>query len=189
MGSARSASGDSGHNYLPSEMAQSADQIMESGHRIAVHEKNRVHDGLKIADPTTPSDQLTGAGGFLDWNVDISEGTVAVNGVLAEITEQADFDVSHGVAVVTNGQSCIAAIVAKLDGSISVVAVKGTAATTGSQRAPTDAVIQAAVGAGKPWVLLGETTVSRTGDLVVSQAHNNKLRPILGITVETDIFQ
>jgi hypothetical protein len=109
-----------------------------------------------------------------------------VDGVLGDIAAAADFDI-HSASFLTglvNGASCIAAIVAKnVSGTVTVVAVKGTPATTGSQRAPTDAEIQAAVGASNPWVKIGECTLNRTGDTTVTETQDNSLRPMLGINV------
>jgi hypothetical protein len=141
---------------------------------------------VRLLEPTTPSSQLTGAGGFLTWNVDLSAGLVTCNGTVFQISEQADLALNSGTALVTNGQSCIAALI--LDDTGVLRAVKGTAALTASVRAPTDAAINTAVfnalGAGHEWIKLAECTINRTGDTTVTQSQNNLLRPFLGITVE-----
>jgi hypothetical protein len=139
--------------------------------------QNRVISGLSIAAPTTPSTQATGASGALAWRVNIAALIALVAGIGKSIAAQADFVVYSGASVVTNGQSVIASLVLKDDGT--TIAVRGAAATTGSQVAPTQDEIQAAVGfydaaktKPKEWVLLGNTTLNRTADTTVTQAHD-----------------
>jgi hypothetical protein len=163
-----------------------SDAVVEGLYKVLVHERNRVHTGLLCGNPTTPSVQLTGAGGFIDWNVDLEGGMVTVNGTAYELAEVADVDMAHGVAVVTNGQSCIAAVIVDDTGVLRVVL--GTAAVTANVRPVTDAAITAAVlsalGAGHEWVKIAECTVNRTGDLTLTQSQSNLLRPLLGVTVD-----
>lgn len=135
----------------------------------------RVANGLMAAAPTTPSAQTTGAAETA-WRVDVDKGLVVIDGFLEELAAQADFVIHDTTQLVTDGQSCIATLVVKkaANGAISVVAVKGTAATTGDQVAPTEAAIQAGVGAGLKWVKLAECTINRTGDTTVTQSQDNE---------------
>jgi len=81
------------------------------------------------------------------------------------------------------GASAVAAIVAYGTAG-TILVVRGAAATTGSQVAPTNAAIQTAVDlltSGAPWVKLGETTLNRTGNTTVTQTYDNTQRPSLAI--------
>lgn len=167
--------------YQPESLDHLSKQMMSTFECIRVHERNKV-DGGAIDDPTTGSAQLTGTGNTT-WSCDIEAMLVIVDGVMARIAAAADFAI-HASSFLTglvDGASCVAAIVAKnVSGTITVVAVKGTPATTGSQVAPTDAEIDTAV-SDVPWVKLGECTLNRTGDTTVTESQDNSLRPILGI--------
>lgn len=135
--------------------------------------KNRLINGGEVGDPTTPSAQAAGVGNTT-WNVNVAAARVVVGGTQASLAAAADVAVHSGSLLMANGKSCVAAVVAKLaSGTVSVVTVKGATATTGAQVAPTDAQIQAAVGAGVPWVKLAQTTLNRTADTVVTQSHDN----------------
>jgi len=150
-----------------------------------MHEANRVYKNGMAGAPTTASTQLTGAG-VTEWRVDIEALLVAVGGVLAEIAAAADFVIHDTTNLFADGESVIAALVAKnVSGTITVVAVKGAAAVTGSQVAPTDGEIQTAVGAGNDWIKIAECTINRTGDTSVTQSQDNTFRPALGINTET----
>lgn len=122
--------------------------------------------------PTTASTQVTGAGATT-WRVNVAAITVAVGRTTQSIAAAADFSVHSGSQLVTNGQSCRATIVAKnVSGVVSVVAVKGSAATTGSEVAPTKAQIQTAVGTGNSWTRLADIRISRTADTTVTQSED-----------------
>jgi hypothetical protein len=128
-----------------------------------------------LTDPSTGSSQLTGEGNTT-WNVKIAAHECEVGGVNKVFAEQDDFSVHAGsyLAGFANGTSCIAAIVNKnVSGTVSTVAVKGTPATTGSEVAPTDTEIQAAVGAANAWVKVGEITLERDGDTSVAESQQN----------------
>jgi hypothetical protein len=128
-----------------------------------------------LSDPSTGSSQLTGTGNTT-WNVNIAAYECEVGGLKKAFAAAADFSI-HASSYLTgfaNGTSCIAAIVAKnVSGTITTVAVKGTPATTGTQVAPTDAEIQAAVGATNSWVKVGECILNRTGDTTVTEDQDN----------------
>lgn len=136
-------------------------------------EGSGIVDGMYAKDPTTPSTQATGAGAT-DWNVDIQAGVVEVNAVLKDFATQADFDIHSGSLVDAGfvvGTSIVAAVVAKeVAGTVSMDKVIGTPATTGSEVAPTDAEIQAAVGAGNKWGKICECTLNRTADTTVTES-------------------
>lgn len=171
----------------PSDLAHQTKPVSDYFNMIKTHESNRVHEGGRSGAPTSASTQLTGAGGVTEWRINIAALLVAVAGVLADIAASAD-EVIHDTTNLLNavGQTCWAAVVAKnVAGTITVVTVKGTAAATASAVPPTDAVIQAAVGAGNAWIKLAEVEITRSGDTAVTQTEDNSLRPILGVTVDT----
>jgi len=128
-----------------------------------------------LSAPTTPSAQATGVGNTT-WSANIAAFVCKVGGLGHQFAAAVDFAIHAGsfLAGFINGASCIAAIVAKnVAGTITTVAVKGTPATTGTQVAPTDAEIQAALGATVPWVKVGECTLNRTGDTTVTESQDN----------------
>jgi hypothetical protein len=171
----------------PAALAHQGDKLILDLEKLRQHNRNHVQGGM-VKDPTTGSTQASGVGNT-DWNVDIDAMVVVVGGVAKHFEDQADYDVHSGSLLtgLSNGNSVIAALVAKnVSGTVSLAVVKGTAATTGSQVAPTDAEIQAGVGAGNDWVKLAEITINRTGDTTVTQSQDNTKRPILGVNVDTD---
>lgn len=128
--------------------------------------------GLRAGTPTTASDQLTGAGGNLDWNVNVEAGSCLVNDVEGNFEPEADFDVTNGSAIITDGQSIYAWLVAsEAAGTVSKEAVLGTAATTGAQVVPTDAEITTGVGHAN-WTKLGLLLINRTADTTVTQSES-----------------
>lgn len=123
--------------------------------------------------PSTASTQATGAGATA-WRVNCAARTVSLGSASASISAAADFSIHSATQLAANGQSCRARLVAKnVSGVISVVAVKGTAATTGTETAPSDATVQAAVGAGNAWLQLADVMISRTGDTTVTQTQDS----------------
>jgi hypothetical protein len=116
---------------------------------------------------------VTGTGATT-WRVNVAAVTVSVGKSTPSIAAAADFVVHSGSQLVANGQSCRATLVAKnVSGVVSVVAVKGSAATTGTEVAPTKAQIQSAVGTGNIWTRLAEIRISRTADTTVSQTQDS----------------
>jgi hypothetical protein len=167
-------------------MAHLTSRVAQHFEMIRAHEQNKVVAGFHVGDPTTPSAQLTGTGNTT-WSYDNTGGTVIVDGDVAELDAAADATIHSGSYLTgfANGSSCIAALVAKnVSGTVTLAVVKGTPATTGSQVAPTDAEIQAAVGAGNAWVKLAECTLNRTADTTVTETHDCSARPILGLNVD-----
>lgn len=172
----------------PSDLAGQTHAVANYFQQILTHESNRVHEGGRSGAPTSASTQLTGAGGVTEWRINIAALVVAVAGILADIAASAD-EVIHDTTNLLNavGQTCWAAVVAKnVAGTITVVTVKGTAAATASAVPPTDAVIQAAVGAGNSWVKLAECEITRSGDTAVTQTEDNTIRPVLGVSADTN---
>jgi len=172
--------------YQPENLEELSDVIATWFEAIRAHETNKVLLDLLTAAPTTPSSQATGTGTTV-WNINIARGQVVVDGVIAEFAAAGDFAI-HSATFLTgliSGASCRARIVAKnVTGTITVVAVKGTPATTGSEKAPSDADVQAAVGAGNEWIELAQAVLNRTADTAVTQAQHNQFRPVLGSTVD-----
>lgn len=155
------------------ESVNSKDTLRQLLTHMVNGQNNRVVDGLQLGAPTTPSAQLTGSGNT-SWRVNIAAGRAKVGAVAYAPAAQADVVVHSGSNLLASGQSAIAAIVAKVAaGSVSLVAVKGAAATTGAQKAPTDGEIQLAVGDHVKWVKIGETTLNRTADTTVTQTYDN----------------
>jgi hypothetical protein len=172
----------------PSDLAQQTHNIARYFGELALHERNKVLAGGIGADPTTPSSQLTGTGDTT-WQCDHSAVEGIVDGVLGAAAAGVDLAIHSGsfLTGLVVGASCVAAIVLKNDtGVISVDVVVGTPATTGAQKAPTDAEIQTALGAGVEWIRLFESTINRTADTTVTESQNNQVRPILGQTVGGD---
>jgi len=145
-------------------------------------------EGMLHTAPTTPSAQVTGAGNTT-WNVDIEAGVVLVGGVALDFGVQADFSIHAGSQFPSfdDGDSAISTIVAKnVAGTITLEVVKGAAAVTGLQVAPTDAEITAQIGLGIDWTKLAECTLNRTGDTTVTQSQDNAKRDFgIAVTVET----
>lgn len=131
-----------------------------------------------VSDPSSASTQGAGAAGVTEWRVDVAavrtqiqEGGAEVRRNLPAVPDVVVHDTTNLLQI---GESCVAAIVVKADaGVVSLDAVKGAVATTGAEVPPSKAVINAAVGHGN-WLRLGNTTINRTADVVVTQAHDNE---------------
>jgi hypothetical protein len=141
----------------------------------ALDSNNGVYEGLIASDPTTPSSQAAGVGNTA-WRVNISAGSCVVNSVDKTHTAQGDFAVHGGSLLLADGQSVYAWLVEKnVAGTVSTDVVKGAAATTGQQVAPTDAAVTTALGVST-WIKLARLTLNRTGDAAVTQAQNMTFR-------------
>lgn len=171
----------------PSEMAHQLVKLIQDFEALKNHQENHA-EGCMITTPTTGSTQAGGVGNT-DWNVDLDAGLVVVNGVALHVDRQADYDVHSGSLYDVGfavGDSAIATIIAQnLAGTVTIAVVKGASAVTGSQVAPSDAEIQAAVGAAGWWIRLADCTLNRTGNIVVTQSQDNTVRPIPAINVDT----
>jgi len=175
------------YRVQPSVMAGAYDKLVKDLMNLRNWFQNHV-EGLKIVTPTSASTQGASAGNTT-WNVNVESGIVVVNGTALEVAAAADLALHSGsiyTGGLASGQSAIATIVYKLDTTVSRVVVKGAAATTGAQVAPTDVAIRAACGAGKPWVKVCECTINRTADTTVTQSQNNLLRPMPAVLSEAD---
>lgn len=158
---------------MSSEMGGSVPSAYDLMKAVVEGARNKLVEGLKASAPTTPSAQVTGNGNT-SWRVNMAVGRVVVDGTPAEIAAAADTVIHSGSELLDSGQSVVAAVVAKkVSGTVSVVSVKGTPATTGSQLAPSKTEIQNALGAGVPWVKLAECTLNRTADTTVTQSEDN----------------
>lgn len=145
---------------------------------------NVLVDGGVVKDPTTPSSQLTGAGNTT-WNVDDEALTAIINAVNGQVAAAADEAIHSGSELVANGESCYAwAVVSESGGTLDVEYVKGTAATTGTQVAPTDAEITTAVGNAN-WAKLALCLINRTGDTTVTQSQDLSARTMLANIADT----
>ena len=153
-------------------LAQALRDGIDDVNSIAGASADGVLMGLRAGTPTTASDQLTGAGGNLDWNVDVEAGSCVVNDVEGNFEAEADHDVTSGSAIITDGQSIYAWLVAsEAAGTVSKEVVLGTAATTGEQVVPTDAEITTGVG-HENWTKLALLLINRTADTTVTQSES-----------------
>jgi hypothetical protein len=147
--------------------------------KVEAYLKNHVVDGLTVAGGTTPSTHADAS--TFDFNADVAAGSVVVGGKLKTFAAAADFDVAHGAtSPVASGSTkeIVYALVAKnVAGTITLVSVAGTAAASAAVR-PTDAVIQAAVGAGNAWVLVGTFKIVATGAATCTEAADNDVKPV-----------
>ena len=189
--SARSASTQANKSriYNPSDMDHYSDIVAGYFESIRTHHRNAIHSGGLAGDPTTGNAQLTGTGNTT-WNVDVTALLCCVEGLATELAVAADFSIHSGSFITgfADGESVVAALVLKNDsGTITMDSVQGTPATTGGQVGPTDAEIQAALGAGVSWIKLAETTLNRTADTTVTESHDNTARPLLAVNVDTNM--
>ncbi len=171
----------------PSDLTQQTHAVALYFNMLKTYEANRVHAGGIVKVATTPSAQLTGVGNTT-WSVDVEAIIAACGGVLKEIALAADFSIHAGsfLTGLASLSSAIAAIVLKnVSGTVTMVAVIGTPFVTASGGVgPSDAVIQAAVGAGNAWVQVSEATLNRTADTTVTESWDSTQRPALGINVD-----
>lgn len=146
--------------------------------------QNRVVEGMLVGAPTNASTQATGTGAS-DYNCNIAAGILVCNGKKTEFAAQADYDIgtaTTGNAILANGQSMVVSLVVHcsvITGLVTLQAIRGTIATTGSQVAPTKATIEAKLAPNTFWFKLADVTVNRTGDTTVTQSYNNLVRPCL----------
>jgi hypothetical protein len=175
-------------HITPAAVAHQFDKILQDMEALRQHMKNHIVAGGILKAPTNASTQATGAAGVTDWNIDIEACVVCVDGVVAHFAAQADFDIHSGTVYpsLTSGNSAYAALVVKnVSGTLSQVAIGGTATTDGDEVAPTDAEIEAGVVAGNAWVKLGETLLRRTADQTLVQTYDSTKRSVLGVNVDT----
>ena len=139
---------------------------------------NWVH-GVFVEAPTTPSAQLTGAGnGTYLYNR--SAGVVVVDGTALDVAAAADEACEAAGDIMIDTFSKVYALIAWKHPTTNVVALKtvpGTAVLTADVVAPTTDEIDAGLVLGSKWVMIGTTTVNRTGATTVTQSYSNKVRP------------
>jgi hypothetical protein len=127
--------------------------------------------------------------GDLTWSYNTSALHGAAGGALAVLAAAVDQAIYSGAFLdgLEIGSSCIGAIVIKnVAGTVSLDGVPGTPAVTGNQLPPSDAVIQAAVGASNDWVKIAHATINRTANASVTESWDNTVRPVLGVNVDTN---
>ncbi len=137
-------------------------------------------DGGFVKDPTTASAQLTGTGNG-SYRVDITPGIVYVDGKKLEVGA-ADQLLEAAGNIMASGNSKVYAVIAWMHpdtGAVALKIVAGTAATTGSQVAPSVSDIEAVIHDKAAWVHIANVTVNRTGDTTVTQSQDNTVRPTL----------
>jgi len=183
----RSGSAPSLHS-TPSSLAYEGDKLIIDLQSLRDWARGHT-DGCFLAAPTTPSSQLAGVGNTT-WNVNISVGVVYINGTATNQAAAVDVSIHAGslIAGFVVGTDCIAAIVCY--GAGTRLAVQGTPAAHGGASAPTETAIQTAVDAaagatGTAWTKLGQTTLYRSADAVVSQTYDNTARPMMGVSENT----
>ncbi len=146
--------------------------------QIQENTARNVQGGLASA-PTTPSTQATGAG-ITVWRVNLSHIIAMIGGNTFEQVATADYVIHDTTQYpsLDSLDSAVASLVLKraANGTITLIVVKGAAAVTPAQVAPTDAEIQTAVGAGLQWLRLADCTINRTADTTVTQSQDNKVR-------------
>lgn len=139
---------------------------------------NVLVDGGVVKAPTNASTQLTGAG-VTEWRVDVEALTAIVNSVNGQVAIAADEVIHDTTELVEDGESCYAyALLSENAGTIALEYVKGAAAVTGLQVAPTDAEVLAGV-TGTNWVKLALCLINRTGDTTVTQSQDLSVRGML----------
>lgn len=141
--------------------------------------------GAFIQAPTTAVDQQTGTGDLTAY-YNISDGVVVVDGVVLNISAAADTLLETAGDILDDGQSRVYTIIAWLNPSTSVVAVKshpGTIALLADIVEATIAEIEALLpvdvdGAAAKFIKLGTATVNRTGATTATESHDNSVRDL-----------
>jgi hypothetical protein len=160
------------------------DKLMQDFEELRAHFHNSVHVNGLVNAPASASTQATGGAGITVWRVWVNEMLVAVDAVSKYFAESQNLSIHSGSNLLQVGQGCVAAVVIKnVSGTLSVVTVKGVVAS--SPVSPTDSAIDSAVGASNEWIKAGETTLTRTSDVVVNQTYNRSARPLLSVNFET----
>lgn len=186
------AAANKSKEYRPADMAFLSDVVAAYFEMVRTDARNKILSGGAVIAPTTASTQATGAGATV-WRVDIEALLMVVAGIVGDFVADADF-VMHDTTQVPgldDADTVVGAIIAEVEaGSVALIPVLGTAATTASGNAvgPTDVQIAAALStAGNAWVKLCECTINRTADTTVTQTQDNTARPILGVNVDGNV--
>ena len=150
---------------------------------------HRIISGGMITTPTAANAQVTGAGNTT-WNVNASYAYMAGDNDYHELAATVSLAVHSGSQLFVVGQWCTAAIViykAAATGVKTALAVKGTVAASlalvsgpsdGALVSPAAGSIQAAINTADSstqatWWKLGEVTITRTSDVVLTATYAN----------------
>ncbi|MGB5105580.1 MAG: hypothetical protein WBP42_02590 [Candidatus Zixiibacteriota bacterium] len=146
-------------------------------------DNTKVLRGCIVGAPTTASTIATATPAH-DFNVNLSAGAIAVDGVVVNVNSAADIDLSNSGSAtpIVSGQSIIHCLVywrSKGDGAVRSAWVAGTAALHAVVVRPTIAQIKTALGFSDDvvWLCVGETRLKCTGATAVSQEYNNAISP------------
>jgi hypothetical protein len=147
-------------------------------------ESNKVLSGCLLYAPTTGSTQVI-ATPIHDFNVNLAQGIISVDGVVSNVAAAADINLSAaGTAPLASGQSVIYCLIyyrSRGDGLVKSSWVAGTVAVHATVVRPTIAQIKTALGLDDDhvWFCLGETRIKCTGAATVTQEYNNATRPFM----------
>lgn len=131
--------------------------------------------GLIAYAPTTASTQASGTGATA-WNINISAGEVVLGAYYTNYGIQADYAIHSATCLVAASQSVYARLVCYLNSTTpTLLVVKGTAATTGSEAIPTDAAVTLAAGTAT-WRDIALLHLSRNSGTTLTQTQKNSYR-------------
>ena len=141
--------------------------------------------GAFLQAATTAVDQVTGTGDLTAY-YNISDGVVVVDGAVLNISAAADTLLETADDILNTLESRIYTIIAWLNPSTRVVAVKshpGTIALTPAVVEATVAEIEASLpvdvdGSPAKFIKLGIATVNRTGATSATESHDNSVRDL-----------
>lgn len=134
--------------------------------------------GLLATAPTSGTAQGSGTGATT-WNIDVTAGDVVVGAVHKNYAAQSNFSVHASTMLVAASQSIYARLVEKnVSGTLSMVVVKGTAATTGLETAPTNSDVVTSLGATVTWRDLALLHLTRDAGTTLTQTQDNQLRTL-----------
>ena len=140
-----------------------------------------VHSAF-VKNGTTGPAQVTGTGDGTFY-YDNTVGIVVIGNVAVDIAAAADTLLETAGDILASGQSKVYRIVAwrhPESGAIAKKVIGGTPATTGTQEAPTDDEVVAALYKDALWVELGRTTINRTADTTATQTATSNIHRPLG---------
>ena len=152
-----------GAGLATGELAKALSDMVDA---LAVSKSGCIQGGIV----TTATHSQAAGTGATTWTVAVSALDVLVNGVYKNETTAAAFSVNAASCLLADGESIYAWLVEKNDSStLTTVAVKGTAATTGLETIPTDAEILTALALSMtsantfPFVKIALLHVARVG--------------------------
>jgi hypothetical protein len=127
---------------------------------------------------TTATHTQVAGTGATTWTVGITALDTLVDGVYNHDNLNAAFAVHNSTCLVTDGQSVYAWLLEKHGaGTVTTVAVKGTAAVHGAEAVPTDDEIQLALGAGVTFIKLALLHISRTSTTLTEKIDMSYRQP------------